>query len=78
LPGTIAPFLTTGICCIELIARIHEYGGLMIEVNSSIQNMHKLEIVKVLPSQSEGCNFLLFAFVAKSFTSTEIWESDLV
>ena len=29
-------------------------------------------MVKVLPSQSAGCNFLSFAFLANSFTDTLI------
>ena len=56
----------------ELIARIQESGGLRIAVNSSIQNIPRLEIVNVDPSQSAGCNFLFFALAAKSFTSEEI------
>ena len=44
----------------------------MIAVNESIPNIPKLEMVKVLPSQSEGCNFLSFAFLANSFTETLI------
>ena len=48
----------------------------MIAVNSSMPNIPRLEIVKVEPSQSDGCNFLDLARCAKSFTSAEICESD--
>ncbi|MNT43951.1 hypothetical protein D3C72_1804480 [compost metagenome] len=47
------------------------------DVNSSIPNIPKLETVNVDPSQSAGCNFLAFAFWAKSFTSAEICDNDL-
>ena len=40
-------------------------------------NIPKLEMVNVEPSQSLGCNFLSFAFCAKSFTSAEICVNDL-
>src|SRR5690606_11846155 len=52
-------------------------GELMIEVNSSIPNIPKLETVNVEPSQSAGCNFLALALPAKSFTSAEICDKDL-
>ena len=59
LPGTTAPFFTTGTAWMALIARIQASGGLMIAVNSSTPNIPILEIVNVLPSQSAGCSFLL-------------------
>ena len=55
---------------------MQDSGVLIIEVNSSIPNIPKLETVNVFPSQSDGCNFLSFARLPKSFTCAEICVSD--
>ena len=44
--------------------KIAEFGWLIIEVNSSIPNIPKLETVNVLPCISSGDNFLSLAFEA--------------
>ena len=51
---------------------IAEFGWLMIDVNSEMPNIPKLETVKVLPSISAGCNFFDFARPAKSLTFAPI------
>ena len=40
-------------------------------VNSSIPNIPRLEIVNVLPSQSDGCNFLFFAFAVSACKTSQ-------
>src|SRR5690606_29408 len=77
LPGTTAPFFTTGICWIAPTDKIAPSGELIIDVNSSIPNIPKLETVKVDPSQSAGVNFLDLALPAKSLTSAEICDNVL-
>ncbi|MEY4084582.1 MAG: hypothetical protein RL074_369 [Bacteroidota bacterium] len=52
LPTTIWPFLTTGFSTIAPTERIAELGWLMIELNSVIPNIPRLETVNVLPSIS--------------------------
>src|SRR5690606_14004785 len=64
----------TGFSMIAPTDKIAEFGWLIIEVNSSIPNIPKLETVKVEPSISLGCNFLLRAFVAKSLTAVPICD----
>ena len=51
---------------------IAELGWFIIDVNSLIPNIPRLEIVKVLPSISVGFNFFSFALFAKSLTVSEI------
>ena len=63
-PGTTAPSRTTGTAWMPPTARMHASGGLMMAVNSSMPNMPRFEIVKVLPSQSLGWSFLSLAFWA--------------
>ncbi len=48
-------------------ARIHESGGLMMAVNSSIPNIPRLLMVKVLPSQSAWLQFFIFCFLREFF-----------
>ena len=66
-----SPFLTTT-SLIRPTAKIALSGGLMMAVNSSISIIPKLEIVKVLPLNSAGCNFLSFALPYNSFASAAI------
>ena len=51
---------------------IAELGWFIIDVNSLIPNIPRLEIVKVLPSISVGFNFFSFALFAKSLTVSDI------
>ena len=61
---TILSLITTGFLLIAPTDKIAELGWLIIEVNSWIPNIPKLETVKVLPSISSGLNFFDFALTA--------------
>lgn len=58
-------------------ARIHDCGGLMMAQNCVTSNIPRLEMVKVPPWNSCGCNFPSRAFAANDLTDVEISSTPL-